>query len=59
MVIREVFSWVITDIGWFVVRWEVHSWRYDSISEVPNRGTSSYGVELQALGLSVFQRIGL
>ena len=59
MVVREVFRWVITELGWLTVSQEVHSWWGHSISEVPNRGTSSYDVELQALGLSVFQRIGL
>lgn len=59
MVIRGVVDRVIGDFVWLGVRYEVRRWRSDSISEVPKRGTSSYGVELRALGLSVFQRIGL
>ena len=59
MVIRGVVDRVIGDFVWLGVRYEVRRWRSDSISEVPNRGTSSYGVELRAPGLSVFQRIGL
>ena len=59
MVIRGVGDRVIAEFVGLGVRYEVRRWRSDSISEVPKRGTSSYGVELRALGLSVFQRIGL